>query len=251
MAIAFETHTADSNSGATSAVSQTLTVNKPTGVVSGDVIVVVIYSNEDSQSANTLSSEPTFTGWTKISEGAAYNTSSSRRRWAYYRVAGGSEPSSWDFTITYIVSGTANLVSVCSRFSGVDTANPVDVASTLDGETSSQTITFGGVTTATANTMLVMAGGSRRNLTTTYTDGTKIADSGIAGTTAAAGCVACMGYLAQVAAGASGAKSASISGGVNRENDGLIVALKQATSGPSHIRPATQLKSQRATMVGS
>lgn len=232
MPIAFQTNTTATNSGATPAASQSLTIDKPTGLATGDVLVAIIWLNEDLQTPYTLPSDPTFPGFTKVSEKDVFNTSTSRRGWVYRKTItdGGSEPASYTFTVNYSSTGTGNLAGVLSRFSGVDTTTPIDTNSTLDGETTSITLTFNGVTTTTANTMLVMCGGSRRNVTTTYNDGTKIADAGIAGTTAAAGVVATMGYLAQVSAGASGNKTATISGGIARENDGLIVALKEAVA---------------------
>ena len=246
MAIAYETNSTATHSGVVPAVTQAITITKPTGLATGDVLVVVLALNEDSQAGAALASDPTFSGFTKLSEMVAYSATAVRRGWVYYKLItdGAGEPSDYTFTVTYAVTGTGNIVTVMSRFSGVNTVTPINANSALDGETLSTTMTFNGVTTTVENTMLALCGYVRRNLTVTYNDGTKIADIGIAGTTAAAGETATMGYLAQAGVGASGDKTGTISGGSARENDAMIVALGPIPVGGISV-PYVHLTAQR------
>src|SRR5205823_12829996 len=94
----------------------TLTITKPTGVVAGDVMIANI-SNPGANAGATS------TGWILI--GAAANTGG--RSTVLYKVAGGSEPSSYAFALD--AGTTAGLGSIVA-FSGVDTsgATPFDVA---------------------------------------------------------------------------------------------------------------------------
>src|SRR5262249_47896043 len=84
----------------------TLTINKPTGVVAGDVMIVTISNPGENNTAASLS------GWTLISgsnlgSGASYGS-------VLYKVAGGSEPANYGFTL-----GTAGGLGDIVAFSGV------------------------------------------------------------------------------------------------------------------------------------
>jgi len=231
MAILYQTRSTANANGSISASSQSITINKPAGTNIGDVLLVVISGQEDDGTSRTLSQDTTLSGFTKIT-GTAYTTSSPRKSWVFVKpIVSGSEPSSYTFTVNYPTSGVMNLAGVAARFSGVDLGSPVNANSVYDGETTSNTVTFNGVTTTVANTMLAMIGYNRRSLTTTFVDGTKIDDASKAGTaTAGGGITTFMGYLPQDAIGASGNKTATI-GATARENDGLIVALAPTSNG--------------------
>lgn len=97
---------------ATSATSSntTLTINKPTGVVSGDVMIANI-----TQTGNTTTNA-SLAGWTLIA-GAQQSTGAPRRSTILYRVSDGAEGSSFNFALG---SGTTSSVGSIIVFSGVD-----------------------------------------------------------------------------------------------------------------------------------
>jgi len=202
---------------------------------------VVVSGREDDGVSRALTSDVSFSGFTLVSESSAYTASTVQRKWTFRKAItdGAGEPASYTFTATGAGTNKLNLVGIAAAFSGVDTASPVDASSTFDGEVTSTTLTFNGVTTTTANTMLVMCGAARRGTpTATFNDGTEIAESAQVGTaTLGGGTTAYMGYLAQASAGASGDKTATLT--ESRENDGLIVALKEAASSGLTITSVT------------
>lgn len=230
MAIAYRSSTTGQHDGSVAASTHSVTLNKPTGLATGDCLVVTISGREDDGTGRPLSSEVSFTGFTLVTENAAYSSAVVSRKWVFKKVVSDatSEPASYTFTATGNGTNKINLAGIAAAFSGVDTSNSVDASSTFDGETTSTTLTFNSVTTSTANTMLVMCGVARRGTpTATFNDGTEIAESAQAGTAGlGGGTTVYMGYLAQAGSGASGDKTATLT--ESRENDGLIVALKEA-----------------------
>lgn len=113
MAIAHETTATNSGTSET-----TLVVTKPSGTVSGDVLLVVISADADAPEV----SPPNITapgGWVNAQSGG----NSNMRVHAFSLVAGGSEPSTYSFT----ASVASTWVSSNSRFSGVDNTTPTRV----------------------------------------------------------------------------------------------------------------------------
>lgn len=95
----------------TEASGTSVTATKPTGTASGDLLLAFFVSN--SQNATPPS------GWTEIAD----ETIEVFRLQVYYKVAGGSEPANYSFT----VGASAPLVLAISAFRGVDTADPIDI----------------------------------------------------------------------------------------------------------------------------
>jgi hypothetical protein len=233
MAIAYRSNTTGQHDGSVASTTHSVTLNKPSGLATGDCLVVVISGRQDDGTSRDLTSEVSFSGFTLVSESVAYTATAVNRKWAFRKAITNEagEPASYTFTATGSGANKLNLVGIAAAFSGVDTASPVDAFSTFDGEVTSNTLTFTGVATTTANTMLVMCGSARRGTpTATFNAGTEIAESAQVGTfTAGGGTTAYMGYLAQVSATTSGDKTATLT--EIRENDGLIIALKEASTG--------------------
>lgn len=156
--------TATSNS--TSSGTST-TVTKPTGVVSGDVMLAVVTHDG---SADTI----TATGWTII---GAYTSGTDINFAMYYRVAGGAEGSNYSFST---VSSHALAASIVAYYNV--TTSPVfdDYSISTNSASTSMTGTtvFG---TATAN-MLVFLGGITNNSASTPPSGmTELIDAGSSG----------------------------------------------------------------------
>jgi hypothetical protein len=117
-----------------------ITINKPSGTVSGHVMI----ANISGANGYTFSSVPS--GWTLIT---SVNSGDNYTLKAYYKVAGGSEPSSYTWSAQ---SSSDTFTGVISTYSGVDTADPIDDYSSAVG--SSNTVSLGAITLTNANSYL-------------------------------------------------------------------------------------------------
>jgi hypothetical protein len=98
---------------ATAANATSLTANKPSGVIAGDVMVAVFTNN------NQTVTRPS--GWTQLYNMVA-STGNSFSQSLCYKVAGGSEPANYTFS----VPSAAPLVLVITAWSGVDNVSPIN-----------------------------------------------------------------------------------------------------------------------------
>jgi hypothetical protein len=114
----------------------------PAGVVSGDLLLIQFRI-----SSSTAPTTPS--GWTKLFGPTKY-AGTTIYGTVFYRVAGGSEPSSVSITKTSAAS-----VAVMSAYSGCDPTTPVDVYATADLATSGTTYASPSVTTTKANTQVL------------------------------------------------------------------------------------------------
>ena len=117
---------------ATAASGTTLTLNKPTGIVAGDLLIAILYV----QCANqTILTPPA--GW--VSKGDNTGESSITKAQVWTKIAGGSEPASYDWTSSLtIVTGSGSITAYSadaaivegdSVFSALDSSAPVDAPS--------------------------------------------------------------------------------------------------------------------------
>lgn len=122
--------------------SATATGLRPSGVVSGDLLVAFVATSGTGQ-------VPTISGWTLISrvDGASQDPAVG----LFYRVAGASEPASWSWTLP----SSTNWVVIVSAYSGINTSAPIHAQSASwprsYGTSSSASIT----TTATSDLIQV------------------------------------------------------------------------------------------------
>lgn len=166
----------------------------PTGVTSGDLLVVGVSTTGDA----TITMPG---GWTLIRDVTTGTTNAHTRLATWQKIAGASEGAP---TLTITPSA---IVGYCmARITGADSANPVDVSSQVTGTGGS--VTFTGVTTTVANTRLLapyafqIGTASASSVPTGFTN---IYDNG-------AGAVAMnVSHKAQAAAGATGGLTATIS----------------------------------------
>jgi hypothetical protein len=146
MAIVHETTSAEATGSGT-----TLVINKPTGVVSEDVMVAVIGASQ--LTVANLTSGPS--GWTQALAldiaGVAPST------FVYYLVAGGSEPST--YTWTFGITVGSSLRGAIARYSGVDNTTPQDVAAGTATASSKTSITAPAITTVTNGAEVLSGGG--------------------------------------------------------------------------------------------
>lgn len=179
-----------SAASASANASTTLTINKPSGVVAGDVLVAEV----NNRGGAAVSS----TGWTQIRDtfrGASDHMTT------FYKVAGASEPASYTFTSTDPYGKAGGIAA----WENVDTSAPVAASSGNSG--SGTTVTASGVTTVDPNSPLLFVAGVMDQTTATppsgFTERWDIASAGEYKATAESASVL------QAEVGASGNKSAS------------------------------------------
>ena len=199
----------------------TLTINKPTGVVAGDVMIVNIC-----QTGN-YTTDASATGWIII-DGANLGNATNRYATVLYRVADGTEGTSFIFTLG---SGTNGAIGSIIAFSGVNTsgATPFDAAlGTINtSSTAGSTVTALSITTTTANSAIVFLGEANNstwsNWSGTTPTLTEVMD--VQNTNANLSVAAAWGTRST--AGAIGNRTALVSS--NSYWGGILIALKAAT----------------------
>jgi len=138
--------TADNSSGAT-----TITVSRPAGTASSDVMVATIYV----RGAGSTAAVTPPTGWTLIRRDDFPTTAPSGNVGSlltYYRVAGNSEPKGYTWTFDSVRRAIAGILG----YSGVNTAAPIDASNGQGSPSNSTTSVIApSLTTSTNNTMLV------------------------------------------------------------------------------------------------
>lgn len=185
----------------------TLTISKPTGVVSGDVLVAVIEVNNPSNVPATPA------GWTLLDSGSTGPSSAT-----YYKVAGGSEPSSYSWTVANLAAG------VIAAYTGCDPVNPVNVHGALNRTTASPLTATSITTTAPCKIIFVAGIGGTPTITT---------PTGFTARGTAAG-AADSAFLADMDQGATGA-TGNVTAAIGSTNNGYasLIALKPAGAHPS------------------
>jgi RHS repeat-associated protein len=191
-----------------------LTISTPAGTVSGDVLIAAVGFNNSGAAITPPS------GWTLVRR--MNNSATTANGLAVYRrTAVAGEPASHAFA----VAGGAFLVGGIQAFSGVDTANPIDVEngqSTVSG-TNHDTPS---VTTATANAMLVTAHTFASASTWTPQAGLTEGFDRPSGANSATGQSIAGNYQLQALAGATGAKHSTAAGNADVGNT-HILALRR------------------------
>lgn len=118
----------------TSPLGTDVAVPKPTGVASGDVIIAFGCTTESTPYFDTVPS-----GFTEFAESATGDTPNLFQTTAWYKVCGGSEPSTYTFGSGGAETAGAPLVVVMAAFRGVNTSgSPISHVSEIAGGTSSE-----------------------------------------------------------------------------------------------------------------
>ena len=126
-----------------STASPTVTVARPAGTTTGDVLVACLALN-GSQPKN----KGVPAGWTEI---AAVTGIKNPRVFGYYRVAGNAEPNSYEWTLSAPVAAGAGI----ARYSGVDSAKPLDAPVSTAHGAAAIGGTIPGIPTTTPGAMVV------------------------------------------------------------------------------------------------
>jgi hypothetical protein len=157
--------------------SSSLSINKPTGVVAGDVLIASILQNETDNDNGGLGSA-TLTGWTLVDGRTIRSdgTNNGANAWygtVLYRVADGTEGSSFSFSLPNSRADMA--IGSIVAFSGVSGSGGVKADGTAGGPfdidpgqlnlTNASSATASGVTTVSANAAVVMLAMVNNDLT--------------------------------------------------------------------------------------
>jgi hypothetical protein len=115
-------------------------VDKPAGTTSGDMLLALF-------SSDSVAENHTLTGFTEIFVNVP-DASSSTSFSAWYKIAGGSEPT------TYTAS-TSTSEAKCFAMLRISGASGIDVSATLGVNASATGVTVGALTTTVDNTLLI------------------------------------------------------------------------------------------------
>jgi hypothetical protein len=194
-----QNYRASASAGAASG-TLTLTVNKPTGTVNGDVMIAAI-TVRPSGAAITAPA-----GWTLIRETSQASGTSSKQS-TYYKTAGGSEPSNYSWSLS---SSTGSAGGIAT-FYNINTSNPVNVENGQATASSLSHVTPT-VTTTVANTMMVATHSFASSANWTPPAGmTEVVDRASTGVPNTNGISIEISYAAKAATGATGTKTATAS----------------------------------------
>ena len=195
-----------------------LAIAKPSGLAQGDVMIAAV----GVRPLTTTITAPS--GWTLVRR--TDNSVNQGNSLAVFRkAAGASEAASYAFGVT----GATEAVGGIQAFSGVDSANPIDVENGQATTPASNSLATPSVTTTVANAMLVTAHTYPTATTWTPPSGmTEGFDSQLSGGAPNSGQSIEAAYVLQTSAGASGAKTATAAGGSGGEDYGAthILALR-------------------------
>ncbi|MBS1534166.1 MAG: fibronectin type III domain-containing protein [Bacteroidetes bacterium] len=207
-----------------------ITINKPTGVVAGDMMLVNIAKGGNNTNA------PTLAGWTLIS-GVNLGGGGGTQRYGavLYKVAGAAEPANYTFALG---AGTDSASGGIVAFSGVDGTTPFDVTpGTISVQPSQTGVVATGLTTVSANAAIIMFGQAAGN-NPTWNNGawnttspgalTELFDIGQgSGDQSSAGAA----WATKATIGATGNGAATLSGA--ERNGGILIALRPTCTVPS------------------
>ena len=134
----------------------TLVINKPTGVVEGDVLFVSIALYRTSTSIAEVT--PSISGWTRIGFGRFEGGSKNYISTVLYRIAGASEPASYSFDLR---GGTTSGLGSIVAFYNVDITGgtPFDIPPTglkVTPNSTSSSVIAPGIITNTNNAAILM-----------------------------------------------------------------------------------------------
>lgn len=131
----------------------TLVINKPSNLVTGDLMIAHVGASNISGPSWTPPS-----GWTAIVTGLG-NSSSNPLVGCFWKVATGSEPS----TYTFVESGNQRSVGFISRVTGADPTTPIDSSSAQANNTSSTNIAFSSITPTLNNNLIMLLVGAQND----------------------------------------------------------------------------------------
>jgi hypothetical protein len=226
----------------------TLTIDKPNGVVIGDLMLLTIVQNETDNDNGGLAS-PTLSGWTLVKDITILSEGTSNRDnlWfgsIYYRIADGTEGSSFTFAMH---SQCDMAIGSMVAFSGVacnalrpdgSTGGPFDVVPGSFRNENSSTATANTVTVGSNNSAVIMFAmcNNNRNYSAWSNSQTELFDNTTDnGDDASVGAA----WLSSVNSGSTGNRTVTLSD-IDRNSAILLVLRRAATfsAGPASTTPS-------------
>ncbi|MFW9598268.1 MAG: GEVED domain-containing protein, partial [Paludibacter sp.] len=149
---------------------QTLTVNKPTGAVIGDVLIMTVIKHVTGNTDNSWVNDNAGSAWTTLVSGGLGGNNNYRLTVLYKVISVDWEPTSYTVIPTAGWNPNATYMQVSlMAYRGINIANPINVFSALATTTTTTgtTIAPGTITPTVNNSLLLMLSGSYRNTTGT------------------------------------------------------------------------------------
>ncbi len=207
--------------GSATVTSGNLTINKPTGTVQNNIMIAAIAVRPDTATITAPS------GWTLVRKDTNSSAIPDQIN-TYSKAAGASEPASYSWTISANTGAAGGILS----FSGVNTASPIDVSGGQQVTGTTTSMAAPSVNTTEVNAMLVTSycvtsSGTAGSAWTSPTGMTEAVD--VSTSSGSAGESLGIDYVVQIAAGATGTKTAMVTGHNELFGLGQILALRPLT----------------------
>ena len=133
-----------------------VTINKPSGTASGDLLVAYFLTFTEAGYGTPTHEPPT--GWTLVSQRTSDVYYSGAVIGAvYYKVAGGSEPATYTWGNALSARTFGNVVML--RITGADTTTPIDASANTNTPAPASNYNFPSVTTTGADRLILLFGG--------------------------------------------------------------------------------------------
>lgn len=222
--------TASNATTVTDVTGTTLTITKPSGVASGDLLVAFVH----------VSGSPTLTppsGWTLID--SVTNAFGVGTLYAFRFMAGGSEPASYSWTWT----GSQYSCGGIYRVTGADATTPINT-SAKSAPASGATQVSPSVTTTTADCLILRAISCERTATSPYSWPSSTKDFDLKGTAAFDATSLSAARASQASAGATGTETVTLSG--SRPCSLITLAIAPVAGGSILPQAAYYLSQTRA-----
>ncbi|HEV7781493.1 MAG TPA: T9SS type A sorting domain-containing protein [Chitinophagaceae bacterium] len=224
---------AASNTGTTTSI----TVTKPAGVVTNDVMIAVIAAQGTTADATAPA------GWTKI-DGSDLDGQTSRNGTVFYKVALAGEAANYTFTLG---AGANHVAASISAFFNVNVSGltPFDVApGTIQVNDASTTVTAAAITTVSPGAAIIMcamsAGKTGTHSAWAATSPASLAEVSDAGQgDGDNGASVGSAWALRAAAGATGNGTTTLSD--EERNGGILLALKPVLAPSATLTPAGSL----------
>ena len=147
-----ETNTVDATS---------ITIGKPAGTVVDDLLIAAVNHGVTISFLDNVTITPP-SGWTQIDHGQCDNNQCVECvLGVWYKLAGGSEPSDYTFTLSEFIELAPGAINMAAggipRYSNVDPVDPINASGADTGTTSSPTTP--NVTTTVVDTMVLRIAG--------------------------------------------------------------------------------------------
>jgi hypothetical protein len=230
--------------GKAAANGLSVTVNKPAGVSSGDLLIAAVVT--DGSTSGSISAPA---GWTLINRGS--DSSNQVTLGVWYKVAGAGEPANYIFS--WLISNE-QAYGWIMRFTGQDTVNPINTSAVQAGGATDSTPPCPTVTTTVANTMIVRIGGIDRHPVNIDNAGLPAGYSTITMDESNNNNNACSGgagWIQQAAAGASGSVDFTLTGAEDYRTVTIAIAPALLTGmvsgGAGYIKQASAGSSGQST----